>query len=407
MKKIIKIIMATDENYILPTKVTIWSMMNASSKEYIYHVHILCNDKLSYQARNKLGSLEERFNDLSIFYEEIDNSLFGDAATRLYWTVESYYRLLIPELITGTRCIFLDCDLIINTDISKLYELEIGDNLIAGVLDHGLEKNVESLDEHKEMLEIPSMNQYVNVGVLVWNLDKMREEDFTKKSMPLISKGYRFMDNDILNKCCYNRIYHLDKKYNMFSEFCDINECRDSVIHFAGGIKPWKYLRSNVSEIWWKAAEKALTKEEFDNYKIPADKLVNESDFSSILNSIGDETVVLFGYSDIGKSVCDTLMKHNKNIGCFCDNSKEKQGQVYNDIEVISLKEAIKKYKGAKWLITSQNYYFVIKNQLIEAGLEDRNILRYIKKDKYYYRSLDKKYYELEEHEKSLEKIND
>ena len=46
-------------------------------------------------------------------------------------TVETYYRFLIPELFEKyDKVLYLDGDLIIKQDISKLFQIDIGDHLV-------------------------------------------------------------------------------------------------------------------------------------------------------------------------------------------------------------------------------------------------------------------------------------
>lgn len=48
----------------------------------------------------------------------------------------AYFRLLIPELIREyDKCIYLDCDIIVHGDLKELYEIELGNNYLAGVKD--------------------------------------------------------------------------------------------------------------------------------------------------------------------------------------------------------------------------------------------------------------------------------
>lgn len=50
---------------------------------------------------------------------------------------------------------------------------------------------------------------------------------------------------------------------------------------------------------------------------------------------------IIFGYSRLGKSMCDYLLSIGKKDIVFCDNSSKKIGEEYRNIPVISVSKAI------------------------------------------------------------------
>lgn len=67
---------------------------------------------------------------INVFEELKDFQLFTSGSI----TIETYFRLLIPELFSSyEKVIYLDCDLICCTDIAELYKTNLGDNLLAAV----------------------------------------------------------------------------------------------------------------------------------------------------------------------------------------------------------------------------------------------------------------------------------
>jgi hypothetical protein len=82
------------------------------------------------------------------------------------------------------------------------------------------------------------------------------------------------------------------------------------------------------------------------------------------------EKVVLFGASSLGKSFYE-VYKETFNIIAFCDNDKDKWGQMFNGISIISPNNLLD-YKEALVIITSM-YYEEIKTQL-----EDIEFFRFI-----------------------------
>lgn len=419
---VIKIVMTSDKNYILQSKVTLWSVLMASSDDYIYEVNVLCSALLEQNARNKLIDIEKKFNNVKVNFVEIGEELFSEAKVTSFYTLASYYRLIITEVIEGDKCLFLDGDMIVNTDISKLYNIDIEDNLLAAVLDSGVQDNLDWFEEHRKKIDVPSMENYVNAGVMIWNLKKLREINIHKEFMKHIHKGYPYMDNDILNKCCYSKIYLLEHKYNLFSEFLnkpenirDGNKCRnkltqinenDAIIHYAGWIKPWNILRSNGADLWWQVAKRSLEGDDYLMLKKNAEDFARNTDWSEIVNCAKkNSSVIIFGYSQIGRDVCTALENNGVISICgFCDNDKEKHMHQYGKYKVNSVEYFMNLYPDSLWVVTSQNYHRQIIQQLKNMGISSERIMRYINKDFYYFRLLDDKYIEHEKNE--LESFN-
>lgn len=416
----IDIVMTTDENYILQTRVTIWSMAKASAAEYEYRIHVLCDGALSPVSRNKLLEMEYLFDNISIHFIEVERSIFEKSKLTSFYTMASYYRLIMTEVIEAEKCVFLDGDIIVRTDISELFQTDLEGSYIAGVPDCGIKCRLERFLEHQKIINLPTMDKYVNAGVLVWNLKKMREDNLYLKFLSYIGEGYPSMDNDILNKCCYGKIKLLNIKYNFFAEFFgregklkeggysegelhDLNE-NEMIIHFSGRFKPWEYVRVNRSEIWWNAAREALAESDYVAMYDAAKSLSVQSDWSYLLEKIRQyKDIIIVGFSDIGKNVADALLWREANkIGCFCDNDRKKQGKIYKQKEVLSIEGANENYPCGPWIITSQNYHREIKKQLEDMGIGIDRIIRYVDKSEAYYEAVDDRYQELEEKEKVL-----
>ena len=415
-EKTITIAMVSDKNYILPSKITLWSALSASDRGCYYMVHVLCSPQLAHDDRMKLKEIENHFDNIEIVFTEIDDKLFEDALVLKNIPVASYYRLMIPELIKADKCLFLDGDLIVNTDVSVLFNINMGDKLLAGVSDGGLTGG-EKDEIRRRILDIPSMDSYINAGVLLWNLKEICKLDLSKMFIQCIGNRYPLMDNDILNKCCYGEILLLSAKYNLFSAFYNKKikhniykeECLevkddDMILHYAYWTKPWKILRTNGADLWWDIAKKALEPCEYTKIRSEAEAYIKMMDLSYILETaLEAKDIIIFGYTDIGKAICDSLLKNGlQTVRAFSDNAKDKHLQTYKAYNVYFPQEIIAKYPEAVWIVTSQNYYEEITMQLVKSGVETDKIVRYIKKDNIYFETLDDKYLEYEKREQEL-----
>ena len=258
---IIPIVMASDENYLLPTCATIVSILENGASENIYKIYLLVSRQYLDMDKGVFAKLKERYSNFDYQYLTVNEDLFANAATTNYHiTVETYYRLVISDLLPECdKCLYLDGDLLVQCDVAEIFNADMENNYLAAVKDIGMQCGQGPYyTQHQEELGFDSMESYFNAGVLVFNLAQIRKDNMVPVFLKAIEKKYTIEDQDILNVTCKGRIRYLPIKYNTFSGFLDkpefyncgrypeeelneIEEDRISIIHFAGGQdKPWK-----------------------------------------------------------------------------------------------------------------------------------------------------------------------
>ncbi|MDS9070806.1 glycosyltransferase, partial [Streptococcus pneumoniae] len=124
------IVLAGDKNYLTPILTTIKSILyyNQNVKIYILHQDIPSDwlQELKIQVE-KLGSVVE-----GIY---IGDAIDSEWKTQAHISPIAYARYLISRLITEDRVVYLDSDIIVNGDLSPLFELSLGDYSLAAVRD--------------------------------------------------------------------------------------------------------------------------------------------------------------------------------------------------------------------------------------------------------------------------------
>ena len=118
--KKIPVVMLSDENYILQTRVAIWSMRKNTSIESTLEIVILCSKELDSYSRLILTELENILINLHINFYEVDKTIFSGAKRIGRIPIASFYRLIIGEAIQEEKCLFLDGDMIINVDLNEI-----------------------------------------------------------------------------------------------------------------------------------------------------------------------------------------------------------------------------------------------------------------------------------------------
>lgn len=132
------------------------------------------------------------------------------------------YRLYLPELLLDIpKIIYLDVDILAHGDIRDLWNVDVGEYAVAGRWDPpllGFKKVEERLRKKCQPLwESMDWQKYINFGVLVLNLEKIRQEHHLLEEAISFWDRYGMMmpDQDAINYIFRGDIFFLSAKYNM------------------------------------------------------------------------------------------------------------------------------------------------------------------------------------------------
>ena len=265
----IPIVMASDNKYMPYTYVAVYSLLKNKNDDTTYAIYMLHTGNIKEKYIQDLGKLVEE-HQCMIEFIDMGDSYQSQTSQLSHISHVTFYRLQLPRLLNNiSKCIWLDGDVIVQKDLTELYNVNIENNYIAGVKDAYEVIN----PNYYVQIGIENLSEYVNAGVTVWNLDKMREDNLSDKFDELSQNTYQFMDQDILNISCFGKIKLLSLKYNAMSNFFDRNfgklepmynnfvchkdrhlDTKDCfIIHYCTSIKPWNK-KFFLGKIWWKYA---------------------------------------------------------------------------------------------------------------------------------------------------------
>lgn len=290
-KQVIPVVFASDDNYVPMLTTTIYSMLVNASKEYFYDVIVLSN---GITVDNK--SLIKKFLDsqnASVRFLEA-SSLIGEyslTTNNEHIGLETYYRFLIQDALPDyDKVLYLDSDLIIEGDISKLFATELNDCLLAAVRDIDFLGNLNMKKGkrkryNEEILKMRNPYDYFQAGVLLLNTKEMRKLHSVHEWLDLASNDrYIYNDQDVLNYACEGRVLFLDNRWNV------MNDCADRIknvfslapastydtylaarknpyiVHYAGFEKPWNTRDCDMRENYWVYARRAPFYEDLLSY---------------------------------------------------------------------------------------------------------------------------------------------
>ena len=136
--KTINICLSCDDNYTKYAGVVIASIL-ANSNDNDNLMFYILDGGISKEKKQQISSLTS-IKNCQINFVPIDENMFSDYAkvkTHKYISIATYYRLKAPSLLPNVdKIIYLDCDVVVNTSLKELYEIDIKDYLLAGVSDN-------------------------------------------------------------------------------------------------------------------------------------------------------------------------------------------------------------------------------------------------------------------------------
>lgn len=257
----IPIFFTIDDNYAPFLAVALNSAIKNSNPTRRYRAFVL-HQGLSEKNTKKLKALER--DNFRITISPIERS-FGAIEDREgnrlrydFFTLTIYFRLFIPTLFPEyDKGIYIDSDVVLLDDIAKLYDTEIGDNLIGACQDMSIVDIPPFVNYTEEAVGV-KFDEYINSGVLLMNLKKLRDDGFEEHFLNLLST-YHFdsvaPDQDYLNAICNKRIHYLSPEW----DFMPNNEKpimeHPALVHYNLFSKPWCYDNIQHGDKFWLYAE--------------------------------------------------------------------------------------------------------------------------------------------------------
>ena len=281
----IPIAMATDNNYVYPTIVAMTSMLENKKESTYLDFHIMISGQVSEENRNRLKKLKSAYKGCSVKLIDMKDKFSNAYITSSYITKATYYRLILPGLLNEyKKVLYLDGDIIVRKDLWDLYNIDLKDNYLGAVKDFGqITWKLGYAPDYARRLGVKDMNQLINAGILVMNLEQIRKDNMEKKFNEFIptleSRRLYLNDQDVLNSTCYDKIKFVSPEYNAMQHFgfgYDVmgilvdcynmqewkKACLDpTIIHYTSSAKPWKGCIGRFYNEWdkyRKVAEKKI-----------------------------------------------------------------------------------------------------------------------------------------------------
>ena len=224
MKNIIPIVFAVDDNYSPFLAVNIRSIIDNGDKNNFYKFYILIRsiseDNKKILSLFNSENCEVEFVDVNDKLKLIAHKL----ALRDYYTLTIYYRLFIPSIFHQyDKVLYLDCDMVAKGDIAKLYNIDLGDNIV-GACREEVMTMVQAFGRYSEDCLGVDRKDYFNSGLLLINCKKYKKINIGYNKAPINNK--------------------------------DFNEKDLNIIHYKLWYKPWLYSNILYEKYFWESAKK-------------------------------------------------------------------------------------------------------------------------------------------------------
>lgn len=297
MNREIPIFFTIDDGYAPFLAVALNSAIKNASSDRHYRAIVLHQD-LNEANAAKLKSLETenfkiKLTPMKANFEALDDRM----SNRLrcdYFTLTIYFRLFIPAMFPQyDKGIYIDSDVVLTDDIANLYDIDIGNNFFGACTDASIADTPPLVAYTENAVGIPK-GEYINSGVLLMNLKKLRDCDLEGHFLNLLNT-YHFdsiaPDQDYLNAMCNGNIYYLDEAWDAMPNDAKPPLKNPSLIHYNLFSKPWCYDGVQYEDAFWKYAEDSGYIDEIKAYKAAytEDKKKADSDCLALLVCRGGE----------------------------------------------------------------------------------------------------------------------
>jgi len=200
---------------------------------------------LSQLSRDTLARLVERTGRRAhLDFVNADPSIFDKATLGPGDSHLPYRRILLPHLLGVSRLIYLDCDVLVFRDLSQLFDFELSTGkFVAAVPDAETSSLADDSSALAQAMQLPAESAYFNSGVMLMNLEELRNHDFFQRALEFLSArklDYRFHDQSALNFLLHKHIEELPEYWNRPSWRFDAqpNNELDCVLHYTRRA-PW------------------------------------------------------------------------------------------------------------------------------------------------------------------------
>lgn len=252
--------------------------------------------------RQQIQETAQRYPHLhEIEFIKIDKERFANFPNLMHFSLNTYFRYLIPELKPELqKVLYIDSDMVITADVGKLFDTDMQGAPLAAVpyrderpdLNHFV---LAQKEKHiKKILGLPDSHLYFNAGLLMLDCEYFRQQGWVNKLFELTAEKantIKYPDQDILNIIVCNNYHVLDDTWNAVIDIDKMYGVRHAelpnVLHFTGGAgtRPWMSLTCPYREEFDKYASKTPFANELFTKRLEFETLVQKQILTRLIEA--------------------------------------------------------------------------------------------------------------------------
>ncbi len=225
------IVVASDENYSIHMLTLLISIGENNNKVNAINVYIF-DGGINNSTQTKIQNLSKKYSNMNFVFIEMTEekiySMLGESIKKDR-SLLTFARIFIPQFVDGDRALYLDVDAIVLGNLKSLYDLDLMGKAIAGVCD------TNPLQRHLNV-GLNKNDIYINAGMILFNLKKCREIDFTGMCLNFIKSkngSIDAMDQGTINGVLGSKdmIQAVSPKYNVLTTLFQMNSNKIKIFY--------------------------------------------------------------------------------------------------------------------------------------------------------------------------------
>ena len=270
----IPIVFSFDKYFSLAADIALKSLVDSKAFDTDYEIFCIDDGGLPCGVHRYF---EDRYK---VQWLSVDEKVFSDVPLCKGWNRNTYYRLIVPDLLSRyDKIIWSDVDVLFKKDLSSVFAIDLGGFDWAGV---AAEANDSNISCHVYRPE--NGNSFIYwPGFMVYNAVKWRREGLTRKCFEVIRRyntALTFCDLDVLNLVT-RAIARLPFEYCVLETIADWPSIESApeypflsrvyswdelehaaknpaIIHYAGiNPKVWCRRREEIPDYYWRYMEES------------------------------------------------------------------------------------------------------------------------------------------------------
>lgn len=285
----IPIIHCFDHNYVLPAGVAFQSMLEcAASPETRYALHVV-GTALTDADKDLLNGVVSRFPQATLEFHEPPPLDLPAFERRGNLARDVFYKMMLPDILPQHDMVVVtDVDVAYSGDVASFFSaaVEGGDDFyICGTADigyaswrgRGILRDIGAPHffrrYQRNMTSEERGKLVVGMGLTVMNLSLCRRDGMTARWFDFARQNFDrlvLLEQDVMNICCSPKVKVVSSRFMAIAGYeptyrglseaeRKANPAWDEMfadpvqMHYASGVKPWKFPHSACSEMWFKA----------------------------------------------------------------------------------------------------------------------------------------------------------